>query len=551
MKWLIINFEKDWNLIKLKDSLVVNNWSKIQFITTLDKNVSINKVYYSVYKYENRESEAREIEDYIDLGTYSLWCDTFKQLLGTCICTEEEISSGQCDDQTSTWTTNTWSIWYQNIKLLDKEIILNDWVEVILDKQSLTITWSNQELSNYKLILSNNNSLSNSANLLDIITESTLNIGWEIFTWYFNENSIEFYPSKKLYLDTEYDLLVTATLKLSDKIVNGDILSLEEEDQVLISGLFWDSDTGDKIIFTVEENELLSNITFNSNTITPTRIILENSELNKTNEEIELFNSTIDISDWKWITLNWFSINRDIDTNLIDIIKNVTLYTNNPLFEESYTWTVLSNQIVFNTLNVSIPWNTNWLELTVKAELYSNWIPEDTLIDFEWEILFNFDKGTLNAVDFNTTEQVTEDRIINNSSTRSIIIKEICDEVTHNDWYCRYPAETYIDVMEFFWIANEKSKIKFIIEKWANTFDNDIILTKLSISNIIEIRDNDDNLYNSGTIINDWDIFTIITWTGSLWTEIQIEKAKVWFSINWIEYTIENTDNISLWTYTE
>ena len=90
----------------------------------------------------------------------------------------------------------------------------------------------------------------------------------------------------------------------------------------------------------------------------------------------------------------------------------------------------------------------------------------------------------------------------------------------------------------------------FRIRNWNNEPIENITLTKFSLDNILEIKNDNDIIFTQWDIILDWDVFTIRAWTGSIWIKVPVLEENMWATIDWVEYNITNNVNSSLWTYT-
>ena len=377
-------------------------------------------------------------------------------------------------------------------------------------------------MTEYNLVPNSENSLSNGLKIDDIIESSTLNIWGVTHQWNITGSWITFNFSQTLPEWADIEAIVTVTLKQNDNIVTGDVLSMTE----------W--------------LDLCSLINEGTCNYTKTNLIK---------------NWTFDI----WIITNW--ANKDfIESKVLAGTTNVAL-AEIEMEADLENMEVQSLKIAItggdfsNTFsNIRIVNWTQWIATGWIATFdgtktiieFSDFTLEDWEDKISWLLMADINTYSTSwdatAINLGTFQAHIMSATIQGEQSNNIILANIND----NTWDSIeiIPAIMNLAVTQTFWVSENEAKIIFTIDKWNNLVW-DVTLTKLSIWDIYEIRDNNDNIFTQGDVINSWDVFTLVTWTGSIGSNIELDKSKVWFTIDWVEYSTNLETNLNLWTYTE
>lgn len=422
---------------------------------------------------------------------------------------------------TSIWdyTKVTTPVWFDinQVKVNDIELVLWNWVETVLYKAKLNSENWNTNILDLLFTPSIDNNLSNNLEISDIIESSTLNIWWETFNWNITWNWISFTNLNKNILDwVEVEMLLTATLKANDNMINWNILSikLDSFENIAVSTL----------------NKYITKTILNKNGLVDLSIEqwISNSTENilAWTSNVELSKMSIDIEKEDWIFDEL--IFRAWTEDFSDSLFNVKLMNWNNIVSQNSTVTFDKYTLIkFKDFQISTQDDMTNLILVADIRNYTD-IWENTSSKL-WEFNISFDSM---IVKWESSNNDLTQNIISNNSNKNIKIT---------------PAVSLISVVEKFWTNKNTAKIRLTVDKWNNEITTS--LTKLSVSNIDTIFDEDNNEFANWKEFSDWDIYTLETsYTGS---PLFIDKSKIWFTINWVEYDFENNENLDLGAYTE
>ena len=428
------------------------------------------------------------------------------------------------------------SIMVNPVQVNDRELVLGNWAQTVLNKVQLTATGSSIILDEYVLIPSHLHSLNNGLQLNDIIETATMEIDWDEYSWVIEWTSIVFTIDQEFIEWKTYNLLVTSTLQSNDNISNGDILSLRNE--TLFMQDHWnDSDYIKTELYKSWEVSINISSQFGE----------ENQNVLAWSNDVELATIEIktELEDAIFETLTFRAWTEDFS----DTLMNVRLM--NWEFPVA-TWALINydKYTLIEFWNFQISSQDDMSNLTLIANLRSyNSTSGETTAQL-WSFHIDYDSSSIKWESSNKSIEATHSNSISN--TINII-----------------PALVSTSIVKTLWIDNKYATLEFTIDKGNNDFDtSDIVITTVEIETAVTptwvtVRNSDNT-----TIATDQTTTTIaitntngdaeIT-TGDIFefgvedndSELRIVPKGITYTVAWYIYTTTNSSMIDLWTYSE